>query len=241
MADVTSTTAGGRNAPDRQSVILPLTSAETVNTLAHYYRGELGRMISWRDRIDRTSNWAIATVAAMLSLSLSTPTAHHGVLLFAMVLVLLLLFIEARRYRYYDVYRDRVRIFERHYLTRVLGQETGADRDWATALAESLRQPRFSVTHIGAMTRRLRRNYGWMYLILLFAWALKILSSGLQPEGLVVSWRAPFENVLVSAALGPIPGWAVLPAVALFYAFLGYLAALQPDRGEDHEAGEVHV
>ena len=66
-------------------------------------------MAGWRDRIDRTTNWAITVVAAMLSISLSTPSAHHGVLLFAMVLVLLLLVIEARRYRFFDVYRERVR------------------------------------------------------------------------------------------------------------------------------------
>jgi hypothetical protein len=34
----------------------------------------------------------------MLSVSLSTPTSHHGVLLFAMILVLLFLVIEARRW-----------------------------------------------------------------------------------------------------------------------------------------------
>ena len=71
-------------------------------------------MSGWRDRLDRTSNWAITVVAALLSVSLSTPTAHHGVLLFAMLLVALLLYVEARRYRIYDVYRLRVRLFDRH-------------------------------------------------------------------------------------------------------------------------------
>ena len=42
--------------------------------------------------------------------------SHHGVLLFAMVLVLLLLVIESRRYRFFDVYRARVRRLERQYL-----------------------------------------------------------------------------------------------------------------------------
>ncbi|HKP86818.1 MAG TPA: DUF2270 domain-containing protein, partial [Blastocatellia bacterium] len=59
---------------------------EFVNALAHYYRGELSRMMSWRDRLDRTTNWAITGVGAMLSVSLSSPQSHHGVLLFAMIL-----------------------------------------------------------------------------------------------------------------------------------------------------------
>ena len=82
-------------------------------------------MAGWRDRIDRTTNWAITVVAAMLSLSLSTPTAHHGVLLFAMVLVLLLLVIEARRYRFFDVYRNRVRRLERNYFAQIFAPESG--------------------------------------------------------------------------------------------------------------------
>ncbi len=71
----------------------PTTSSEFITVVAHYYRGEIARMISWRDRIDRTSNWAITVVGAMLSLSLATPAGHHGVILFAMVLVLFLLVI----------------------------------------------------------------------------------------------------------------------------------------------------
>ena len=76
-------------------------------------------MAGWRDRLDLTSNWAITVVAAMLSVSLSTATAHHGVLLFAMLLVLLLLTIEARRYRFFDVYRSRVRQMERNYFGQI--------------------------------------------------------------------------------------------------------------------------
>ena len=76
----------------------PTTSTEFITLIAHYYRAEIARMAGWRDRIDRTTNWAITVVGAMLSISLSTPTAHHGVILFAMVLVLLLLVIESRRY-----------------------------------------------------------------------------------------------------------------------------------------------
>jgi len=38
---------------------LPATSQEFINLIAHYYRGEIARMAGWRDRIDRTTNWAI--------------------------------------------------------------------------------------------------------------------------------------------------------------------------------------
>src|SRR3954470_21711288 len=64
--------------------LLPTTSTECVNIRAHDHRAEVARMAGWRDRIDRTTNWAIPVVGAMLSVSLSTPTAHHGVVLFAL-------------------------------------------------------------------------------------------------------------------------------------------------------------
>ena len=103
------------NQTPRVELIFPETRAEFVTVVAHYYRGEMGRMTSWRDRVDRTSNWAITVIAAMLSVTLATPTAHHGVLVFAAILVMLLLNIEARRYRFFDVYRTRVRRLERSY------------------------------------------------------------------------------------------------------------------------------
>src|ERR1043165_6732554 len=100
--------------------IFPTNSVEFVNSLAHYYRGEMSRMMSWRDRLDRTTNWAITGVGAMLSVSLSSSNTHHGVLLFAMVLIFLLLSIESRRYRFFHVYRSRVRLIERNYYARIL-------------------------------------------------------------------------------------------------------------------------
>ena len=53
---------------------MKLTSSELATTMSHYHRAEIARMAGWRDRIDRTTNWAITVVAAMLSVSLSTPT-----------------------------------------------------------------------------------------------------------------------------------------------------------------------
>lgn len=226
--------------PLLSAAALPVTRSEAITVMAHYYRGEMGRMAGWRDRLDRTSNWAITVVAAMLSLSLSTPTAHHSVLIFAMLLILLLLLIEARRYRFYDVYRDRVRLLERHYFAPALDGESGLDPAWVARLTASLRSPSFQVSWLGAMTRRLRRNYGWMYLILLMAWLLKITSPLLQPDAIHEGWRAPFENVLVAASAGPVPGWMVICLVAALYAAIGWML-FQPDNGKDFEAGEVHL
>ena len=226
--------------PTHSGSLLPSNRSETVTVIAHYYRGELGRMAGWRDRIDRTSNWAITVVAAMLSLSLSTPTAHHSLVLFAMLLITLLLMIEARRYRFFDVYRDRVRLLERHYFANAFNPGGEGDESWTGRLASDLRSPRFNISLRSAMTRRLRRNYVWMYMILLLAWLLKISTPLLQPAGVHVGWREPLMNMLSSAAAGPAPGWVVVLFVALLYMWVGWLVMLS-DPGDGSTAGEVHV
>ena len=133
-----------------------LSSTERVNTLSHFHRAEIARMAGWRDRLDRTTNWAITVVAAMLSVSLSTASAHHGVLLFAMLLILLLLWIEARRYRFFDFYRARVRQFERHYFAQIFSPQPDFASDWLLIVGEGLRAPKFLLSHRAALARRLR-------------------------------------------------------------------------------------
>ena len=172
-------TEKGARAPPAQlaSPAYPSTAGEFITLLAHYHRAEIARMAGWRDRIDHTSNWAITVAGAMLSVSLSSSSAHHGVLIFAMVLVMLLLLIESRRYRFFDVYRRRVRSLERNYFAQMLSPRGEPEHDWARILSEDLRRPRFQISLAQAMSRRLKRNYCWLFLILLLAWLLKITSA----------------------------------------------------------------
>jgi uncharacterized membrane protein len=218
--------------------LLPASSAEVTTALVHYYRAEMARMTSWRNRLDLTSNWAMTVTAALLSVSLSTPTAHHGVLLFAMLLVTLLLYIEARRYRFYDVYRMRVRQFERHYFGQVFAGAPLGDEPWLKMLAEDLRHPHFRIDFAIAITRRLRRNYVWMFVILLLAWALKITSPKLQEGTTSVDTARPIATIVGNAALGPLPGWLVIALVVLLYWGIAYAFFSHRHRSDDDE---VHV
>jgi len=216
---------------------LPMSSAETTTLMTHYYRAEMTRMNAWRARLDLTSNWSITVVAALLSVSLSTPSAHHGLVLFAMVIILLLLFVEARRYRFYDVYRMRIRQFERHYFGQFFSADTqGGPEPWLVMLAQDLRHPKFRITMMLALRRRLRRNYVWMFLILLSAWLLKLASPDLQ-VGAHLDGARPIATILDHAAIGILPGWVVLSTIAVFYSALGVACLKGKDRGGD----EVHV
>src|SRR5436190_11230762 len=170
------------------------------------------------------------------------PLSHHGVLLFAMVLVLLLLVIESRRYRFFDVYRARVRRLERQYYARIFSPaEEGGDTEWMRELSDHLKKPVFLMSRSLAFSRRLRRNYIWMFLILLVAWLLKISSPKLMTEGEPGRFAQSLSEWTNSAALGPLPGWMVFVAVAAFYCWILY-AALRRYAGEGELAiGDVHV
>ncbi len=226
---------------ERRAPSLPITSTEKANMIIHYYRGEMGRMASWRDRIDRTSNWAITMVAGLLSVSLSTSSSHHGVVLFAMLLISLMLLIEARRYRFFDVYRARVRKLERHYFAQALDPQADLKPDWAAGIAKSLRNPCFLISYREALFRRIRRNYVWMYVILLFAWLLKISTPKLLPNEPKTDVVFSVSEAVNNAALGPAPGWSVIAVVALFYAAILYAAIHREPHDGEFAHGEVHV
>lgn len=220
---------------------LPAISSEKVNAVIHYYRGEIGRMTSWRDRIDRTTNWAITVVAALLSVSLSTPTSHHSVILFAMLLVSLLLLIEARRYRFFDVYRSRVRQLERYYFAQVMSPQAELNPDWAAPIAQSLRKPVFFISYREAVFRRISRNYSWMYLILLLAWGLKISSPKLLPNDTGTEVVSRWIDIVKNAALGPVAGWVVLTLVGALYLFVLFASAYREVDDGEFAFGEAHV
>jgi uncharacterized membrane protein len=219
----------------------PLSSGEFVTTVSHFHRAEIARMAGWRDRIDRTTNWAITVVAAMLSLSLSTSSAHHGVLIFAMLLILLLLWIEARRYRFFDVYRARVRQLERHYFAQLFSPREEHAANWLAILGESLRTPKFHISHWIAFARRLRRNYIHLFAILLIAWVVKISTPSLQKEATTGGLVHTAAEAVNNASLGPLPGWLVAVGVALFYVALFAMAFTLGKPESDVSEGDVHV
>ena len=224
---------------DPVGVPLPGTTTESITALAHYYRGELTRMISWRDRLDRTTNWAIGALAAMLSISLASEQAHHAVLLFAMLLIHALLVIEARRYRFYHVYRGRVRVLETEYFAVLFSSSSGSPvRVELDALAADLRAPRFTVSLAQAMSRRLRRNYFWIFLVVLLAWLVKTTSMVSEGHARFIHTTSEF---LSNAAVAGIPGSVVVLGIGALYAWLVF-AMLRFQLDEDELGpGQVHV
>jgi uncharacterized membrane protein len=77
--------------------------AAEVAALAHLNRGELYRSTIWRTRLDATANWSVVTLGLAMSISFASPDASFLPLLLVGVLISMLLILEARRFRYFNV------------------------------------------------------------------------------------------------------------------------------------------
>ena len=89
--------------------------AATIGALAHLYRGEVYRSTIWRTRLDNTTNWAVVILGIALSVTFSSREASPLPLLLAGVLSIVFLIFEARRYRYFNVWRARAHWLERNF------------------------------------------------------------------------------------------------------------------------------
>lgn len=166
--------------------------------MVHFYRGEVQRSNTWRNRLDTTTNWAVITAGATLSFAFSSTANPHFVIPINSVLVAFFLFMEARRYRYYEIWSSRVRVIETGYFAQLLAPQSAIDKEWAEHLAADLITPHFTISEWEAVGRRLRRNYLWIFMLLAVSWNLKVY---LHPTPAL-----SFDRFLERAAVGAVSG-----------------------------------
>src|SRR5512143_1347619 len=175
-----------------------LKTSEFVTAMVHLFRAEIQRANVWRQRLDATTNWAVVATGATLSIAFSQANVHHGVIILNSLLITLFLFIEARRYRYYELWSYRVRLMETDFYAAMLVPPFHPSPEWAESLAENLLSPRFPISIWEAFGRRLRRNYAWIFLILFISWMGK---SYLFPQPALTT-----QEFISRGAVGPVSG-----------------------------------
>jgi uncharacterized membrane protein len=189
-----------------------LKTSEFVTAMVHLFRAEIQRANVWRQRLDTTTNWAVVSTGATLSIAFSQPDIHHGIIILNTLLVMWFLLIEARRYRYYELWSYRVRLMETDFYAAMLVPPFHPSPEWAESLAENLLSPKFPISMWEAFGRRLRRNYFWIFLILYASWAAKI-------------WLFPqpalsMAEIIVRSAVGPVSGEIMIVLGLALYGFL---------------------
>ncbi|MDQ2052781.1 DUF2270 domain-containing protein [Natronolimnohabitans sp. A-GB9] len=193
---------------------------------AHLYRGEMERTVEWRDRLDTTTNWAVTVMSAIVAYAFSGEVSH-AVILAGLMMGTVFLFIEARRFRDYDIWRSRVRMLQENLFANALDPSEGVEHDaWRRELSRDYREPATNISYRGAFSHRLRRVYLPLMTAMLIGWIFHL-------------WAfEPDETLLESASLPGIDGTVVVAAVALYYLTLLVLAVplSAKERGESGEA-----
>ena len=193
-----------------------LKTGEFVTAMVHLFRAEIQRANVWRQRLDATTNWAVVVTGATLSIAFSQTDVHHGIIILNTLLITLFLFIEARRYRYYELWSYRVRLMETDFYAAMLVPPFHPSPEWAESLAENLLSPKFPISMWEAFGRRLRRNYLWIFLILGASWCAKSWLFPVPATGL--------SEFISRSAVGPVSGEITITLGLLFYFFLALVA-----------------
>ena len=174
-------------------------------------------MTMYRVRLDTTTNWAVGSTAAIVTFGLGSSKLPHSVFALAFFLDAIFLWMEAQRFRSYEIIRRRVRLLESGFYAGVLDGQS-ANPDWRHQVAQSLREPMPPVSMTQAISVRLQRTHLWVMAVAYLGWVVKVALEAGLPEG---------------AAIGGMPGSVVMGLLALVFAALVVVAMLYrpPEEG----------
>ncbi|MBA3533999.1 MAG: DUF2270 domain-containing protein [Ardenticatenales bacterium] len=185
-----------------------LAPGEFNNAMIHFYRGEMTRSNVWRSRLDATTNWAVVATGAALSFAFSEASHSHFMIPINTLLITLFLYIEARRYRYYELWAYRVRLMETDFFAAMLAPPFSPSDTWATRLVDNLLHPTYTISYWEAFGRRFRRNYQFIFALLAIAWFTKIM---IHPTPAM-----SVQQFIDHAAVGAIPGRVIIAMGMVF-------------------------
>lgn len=198
------------------------------SVVAHLYRGEMERTVGWRDRLDTTTNWAVTVMSAIVAYAFSGEVSH-AVILAGLFMGTVFLFIEARRFRDYDIWRSRVRSLQENLFANALDPSQGVEHDtWRAQLSRDYRDPEPKIGYREALAHRLRRVYLPLISAMLVGWLFHL-------------WAfSPDEPFPESAGLPGIPGSIVVTVVAIYFGALLIVAIPLSSKGRGESGAADH-
>lgn len=193
---------------DTPDLIKDFSSAE-MGAIAHLYRAEIYRSTVWRTRLDTTTNWAVVTLGIALSIAFHSPDASPMPLILVGILIIFFLVLEARRYRYFNVWRARTRWMELHiYAPMLIDRDLNLEKNWQLVLARDYQHPHYHIGMMRAIGRRIRSNYLWILIVQTIAYVGKLVVHPFPATSLDMFFNR--------GKIGPIPG-EVTVALGLIY------------------------
>ncbi len=203
--------------PDPEEFVEHQDSGDFTTVLTHMYRAEVQRSYNWRNRLDRTTEWSIILLSALTTWTFSIPERRHELLLSVLIFMGTLLWIESRRYRFYNVWASRIKTLEENFLAKTLSPDKKVStRKWMETLANDLRNPRFKIPFWIALAHRLRRVYFWLFSLTIMLWLGKLAIHPTPAPSLVV--------IINRASMLAVPGYMVIILISIFLTGTAILA-----------------
>ncbi|MFB6088618.1 MAG: DUF2270 domain-containing protein [Candidatus Aenigmatarchaeota archaeon] len=199
------------------------------NILTHFYRGERQRSNTWRKRLDATTNWSVIITGGILTFVFSRPDISHFTLILGMFLIIIFLSIESRRYRFFDIWRSRLRLMEGNFIIPALKGKEMDGNEWKNILIDDIKKPKFKITKLEAVTRRLRRIYNWLISIYIAAWFWKLAIHPVPANNIT--------DIITRASVGPISGLIVMLSIITIWGIMLLLSF--HERGDREAMGKI--
>ena len=195
---------------------------------AHLYRGEVERTVMWRDRLDTTTDWAVTVTSVIVAYAFSGEVSH-AVILAGIMMGSVFLFIEARRFRDYDIWRSRVRSLQENLFANALDPSQGVEHDaWREQLSQDYRDPEPKISYRGALAHRLRRVYLPVLAAMAAAWIFHVWAFN------------PDEPFLESAGLPGVSGTVVVAILVIYFLALALAAIPLSPKGRGESSAADH-
>jgi uncharacterized membrane protein len=207
---------------------------DVVTAVAHLYRGEMNRMLVWRQRLDVTSNWAVILATALTTFTLGSVEVPHYTLLLGLALVFISILLEGRRYRHLHHSKWRLYLLESGFFANKLWPRNRSDPspDWRRLLAADLRHTHFSISWLAGVRLRLRRNYLLVIGFMSVVWVAKLFIHPVRATNLAEL----YSRLHVGSF---IPSWFVAITAFAFLATTAVLGLTCPP-AEELEDWSVH-
>lgn len=216
--------------PEEQAIGREMVDQSTGlgSVAAHLYRGEMERTVEWRNRLDTTTNWAVIVMSGIVAYAFSGEVSH-AVILAGVFMGTVFLFIEARRFQDYDIWRSRVRSLQENLFANALDPSQGVEEErWRAELSRDYRDPVPKIRYREALSHRARRVYLPLIAAMLVGWIFHL-------------WAfAPEDPFIESAGLPGIDGQFVLTTVAVYFTILLIIAIPQSRKGRGESGAADH-
>ena len=148
--------------------------------LLHLHRAEVGRLATYRVRLDTSISWAVSILGLFSTYTINQETIPHYFFVIIFLIITFFLLIESKRYLLYDFMRNRVRKYEKHVVSQIFSKTNTnqiTSNEWSSDLSDLYQNIKPLIPLYRSIFLRFTRIYVYLYIIIYCAWFLKYIIS----------------------------------------------------------------